>query len=157
MSFTFGHRTLQSLIDLFHVFLCRVIGDRMDEQWERTIWSVKEHSESLCSILDPGCQQTIRIPWQQLWSAPRCPAEGNLHHWASLLGVNVWFGLSWLWILLRELVPLPWLLGHYTDSELHIWGQRRTLLPDARSHKFSATREFPSMTRLSLPPLPCTV
>lgn len=116
MSSTFGHRILQSLVDLFHVSLCSVIGDHMDEQWERTTWGVKERCESLCNIFDPGCQQEIRMSWQQLWSVPPCPAEGNLHHLACLLGANVWVRLSWHWILLRELVPLPWLLGHCTDS-----------------------------------------
>lgn len=106
----------QFLADLFHVSHCNVNDDHMDEEWERTISGVKEHCESLCNILDLGYQKAIRISWKQLWSAPPCPAEGNLHHLACLLDANMWFKLSWLWILLTELVHIPWLLWHCTDS-----------------------------------------
>lgn len=55
MSSTSCHRNLQSLVDLFHISLCSVIGDHMDEQWERTIWDIKECHESL---QNPGSRLT---------------------------------------------------------------------------------------------------
>lgn len=47
------------------------------------------------------------------------------------LGVNECSTFRWLWIVPREPLPLPWLLEHCTILQIHVWGQRRTLVPNA--------------------------
>lgn len=76
MPSTFGHRNLQSPVDCsMSVFV--VICVYTHEQWEGTIWVVG--IGSLRAAPDSSAwQQVIRIPWQQPWSTPSCPADGNL-------------------------------------------------------------------------------
>ena len=95
----------------------------LEHHWWPRGWTVREnnmrHKRALWVSLQypwsrlPARDENLTIATLISTSLP-CRRE---HPSFGLSWANVWFGLIWFWSLSRNLVPLPWLLGHCTDSE----------------------------------------